>query len=110
MFDYLLDQPLPVCSRREEDRSVSSSQTLRQVLLEEGFNVDSSSDEEDVVFIKELILGCPIGQQHQAKCDPTVSYSQYTKLWPCFNVALLQTYEFSGRSKDKWFLYEVYHS
>ena len=80
MFEHLLDQPLPVCSKTEEGGAVSSSQTLRQALREEKFRVDPSSDENDVVFIKELILGCPIGQQHQAKCDPTVSHSHYTKL------------------------------
>ena len=69
MFDYLLDQPLPDYSRTEERISMSSSHTLHQALMDEGL------DEQDVVFIKELILGCPIGKQHLAKCDPTVSYS-----------------------------------
>ena len=87
MFDYLLDQPLPDCSKTEEGGAKSSSQTLRETLREEGFHVDSSDEEEnDVVFIKELILGCPIGQQHQAKCDPTVSHFHYTS---CSHVLIL---------------------
>ena len=83
MFEYLLDQPLPDCSRTEEGTAMSPPQTLRQALLEEGFCVNPFTGEEDVVFIKELILGCPIGEQHRAKCDPTVSHSHHTcKLQP----------------------------
>lgn len=109
MFEYLLDQPLPGCSRKEEGAAMSSSQTLRQVLLDEGFRVNSSSDQTDVVFIKELIMGCPIGQQHLSECDPTVSPTYYTNCSKCIDVPVFQKYQFSGRSRDKWFLYEVTH-
>ena len=33
----------------------------------------SEEDDIDLVFIKELILGCPVGMQHDEEMDPTVS-------------------------------------
>ena len=33
----------------------------------------SGDEDNDLVFIKELILGCPVGMQHDEEMDPTVS-------------------------------------
>ena len=33
----------------------------------------SEEDDIDLVFIKELILGCPVGMQHDEEMNPTVS-------------------------------------
>lgn len=54
MFEYMLDYPR------------LDGSTIREVLQGEKLS------ERDFLFVKELILGCPVGRQH-ASVDPTVS-------------------------------------
>ena len=56
MFEYLLRQSEVV---REECRRYELKVC--------------EDDNTDLVFIKELILGCPVGMQHDEAADPTVS-------------------------------------
>jgi HD superfamily phosphohydrolase len=69
MFEYMINQPF-------------KDSNLKRVL-----ETDYGFIDEDFMFIKEAILGCPIGEQH-LNTDPT-------------------TFQFKGRNKDKWFLYEI---
>lgn len=56
MFEYMLRQ----------------SDQLSQAFEENELKI-SKEDDNDLVFIKELILGCPVGMQHNEEMDPTVS-------------------------------------
>ena len=85
MFDYMLD-----CPRLD-------GSTIRKVLQAQNLS------ELDFLFIKELILGCPLGQQHSAM-DPRVSECVHLTVE---HLVALQEYEFQGRERNKWFLYEV---
>lgn len=70
MFEYLINKKL-----------YGTDQSIRNELYSAGLN------ENDILFIKELILGCPLGSQH-SNTDPRMHI-------------------YKGRSIEKWFLYEI---
>ena len=56
MFEYVINK-----------KPYGTDQSIRNELYRAGLN------EDDMLFIKELILGCPLGLQH-SDTDPTVHH------------------------------------
>ena len=48
------------------------SEGLRKACKDCELEMEKEED-RDLVFVKELILGCPVGMQHEEQLNPTVS-------------------------------------